>query len=108
MIPYWRLSAYYFFYFAFVGAFSPYFTLYLQSIALSATDIALLMSLMQLMRVLAPNLWGWLAERLGMRIAIVRLSALASLAGFSVFFLTTEFAGLFAAMALMAYILAER
>lgn len=103
MIPYWRLSAYYFFYFAFVGAFSPYFTLYLQSIALSATDIALLMSLMQLMRVLAPNLWGWLAERLGMRIAIVRLSALASLAGFSVFFLTTEFAGLFAAMALMAF-----
>jgi PPP family 3-phenylpropionic acid transporter len=38
-----------------------------------------------------------------MRIAIVRLSALASLAGFSVFFLTTEFAGLFAAMALMAF-----
>lgn len=103
MIPYWRLSAYYFFYFAFIGAFSPYFALYLQSIALSATDIALLMSLMQLMRVLAPNLWGWLAERLGLRIAIVRLSALASLAGFSVFFLTTEFGGLFAAMALMAF-----
>lgn len=103
MIPYWRLSAYYFFYFAFVGAFSPYFTLYLQSIALTATDIALLMSLMQLMRVLAPTLWGWLAERLGMRLAIVRLSALASLAGFSVFFITTEFAGLFAAMALMAF-----
>ena len=103
MIPYWRLSAYYFFYFSFVGAFSPYFALYLQSIALSATDIALLMSLMQLMRVLAPNLWGWLAEKLGMRIAIVRLSALASLAGFSVFFLTTDFAGLFAAMALMAF-----
>lgn len=103
MIPYWRLSAYYFFYFAFVGAFSPYFALYLQSIALSATDIALLMSLMQLMRVLAPNLWGWLAEKLGMRIAIVRLSALASLAGFSVFFMTTDFVGLFAAMALMAF-----
>ena len=32
MIPYWRLSGYYFFYFAFVGAFSPYFSLYLQSI----------------------------------------------------------------------------
>ena len=103
MIPYWRLSAYYFFYFSFVGAFSPYFALYLQSISLSATDIALLMSLMQLMRVLAPNLWGWLAEKLGMRIAIVRLSALASLAGFSVFFVTTDFAGLFAAMALMAF-----
>ena len=26
MIPYWRLSGYYFFYFAFIGAFSPYFS----------------------------------------------------------------------------------
>ncbi len=103
MLPYWRLSAYYFFYFAFVGAFSPYFTLYLQSLALSATDIAVLMSLMQLMRVLAPNLWGWLAEHLGMRIAIVRASALMSLAGFSIFFLTSDFSGLFVAMALVAF-----
>ncbi len=103
MLPYWRLSAYYFFYFAFVGAFSPYFTLYLQSIRLSAADIAILMSLMQLMRVLAPNLWGWLAEQLGVRLPIVRVSALMSLAGFSVFFLTTDFGGLFAGMALMAF-----
>lgn len=103
VLPYWRLSAYYFFYFAFVGAFSPYFTLYLQSIALSATDIAILMSLMQLMRVVAPNAWGWLAERFGRRLTIIRLSAWASLAGFLVFFLTTRFDGLFLAMALMAF-----
>lgn len=102
-MPYWRLSAYYFFYFAFVGAFSPYFTLYLQSISLSPTDIAILMSLMQVMRVLAPNLWGWLAEHWGHPLAIVRLSAVASLAGFMLFFVTTRFEGLFAAMALMAF-----
>ena len=102
-VPYWRLSAYYFSYFAFVGAFSPYFTLYLQSIALSATDIALLMSLMQVMRVLAPNMWGWLAEHHGRRITIIRVSAWASLVGFSVFFFTTRFEGLFLAMALMAF-----
>ena len=103
MLPYWRLSAYYFFYFAFVGAFSPYFTLYLQSIALSATDIAILMSLMQVMRMVAPNVWGWLAEHTGRRLFIIRLSALASLAGFGVFFLTTRFDGLFVAMASMAF-----
>lgn len=103
MIPYWRLSTYYFFYFAFVGAFSPFFTLYLQSIQLSATDIAVLMSLMQVMRVVAPNLWGWLAEHSGRRITIVRVSAVASLAGFVPFFLTTRFDGLFVAMALMAF-----
>jgi PPP family 3-phenylpropionic acid transporter len=103
VLPYWRLSIYYFFYFAFVGAFAPYFTLYLQSIALSATDIAILMSLMQVMRLVAPNLWGWLAERLGRRLFIIRLSALASLAGFAVFFVTTRFGGLFVAMAAMAF-----
>lgn len=103
MLPYWRLSAYYFFYFAFVGAFSPYFTLYLQAQQFTATDIAILMSLMQVMRVLAPNLWGWLAERLGMRLPIVRLSALASIAGFSVFFFTDAFPGVFVGMALMAF-----
>ena len=103
MLPYWRLSAYYFFYFAFVGAFSPYFTLYLQSIALSATDIAILMSLMQGMRIVAPNAWGWLAERYGRRLFIIRLSAVASLVGFAIFFVTTRFDGLFAAMALMAF-----
>lgn len=102
-LPYWRLSAYYFAYFAFVGAFSPYFTLYLQSLKLSAADIAILMSLMQVMRVLAPSLWGWLAERLGLRLPVVRASALLSLAGFSIFFVTDSFAGLFFAMALMSF-----
>jgi PPP family 3-phenylpropionic acid transporter len=103
MLPYWRLSAYYFFYFGFVGAFSPYFTLYLQSLQFTAADIAILMSLMQVMRILAPNLWGWLAERVGVPVLIVRLSAVASLAGFGLFFLTTEFAGIFVGMALMAF-----
>ena len=35
-LPYWRLSGYYFFHFAFVGVFQPYFGLYLQSLCLSS------------------------------------------------------------------------
>jgi PPP family 3-phenylpropionic acid transporter len=101
--PYWRLSAWYFFYFAFIGAFAPYFTLYLQSLGQSAFAIGVLMSLMQVMRVLAPNLWGWLADRLGHKVAIVRLSAALSLAGFATFFYFRDFAGLFLGMALMAF-----
>jgi PPP family 3-phenylpropionic acid transporter len=101
--PYWRLSAWYFFYFAFIGAFAPYFTLYLQSLGQSAFAIGVLMSLMQVMRVLAPNLWGWLADRLGHKVAIVRLSALLSLAGFATFFFARDFAGLFLGMAIMAF-----
>lgn len=102
-LPYWRLSGYYFFYFAFIGAFSPYFGLYLQSLQLSAWEIALLMSQMQLMRLIGPYAWGELADRLGKRLPIVRLAALVSLLGFSSLFLTEHFAGLLLAMAVLAF-----
>lgn len=102
-LPYWRLSAYYFFYFAFVGAFSPYFGLYLSSIGFSAADIAIVMSLMQVMRILAPSLWGWLADRIGARTPIIRAAGAASLGGFLIFFSTEQFIGVFVAMALMSF-----
>ncbi|HRD93400.1 MAG TPA: MFS transporter [Accumulibacter sp.] len=103
VLPYWRLSGYYFFYFAFIGAFSPYFGLYLQSLSFSAWDIGLLMSQMQLMRLFAPYLWGALADRLGRRVAIIRLAALLSLLGFSVFFGVRSFEAMLVAMAALAF-----
>lgn len=99
----WRLSAWYFFYFAFVGAFAPYFTLYLHSLGLGAAAIGILMSLMSAMRLVAPNLWGWLADRTGRKAAIVRLSALLSASGFAAFFFSREFWPLFMAMALVSF-----
>lgn len=102
-LPYWRLSLYYFFYFAFIGVFSPYFTLYLQSLTISAADIALLMSQMQLMRLMAPAFWGWLADKRGRQVDIIRLSALCACIGFTGFFLTDNFIQLFIPMTLMAF-----
>lgn len=102
-LPYWRLSGYYFFYFAFIGAFSPYFGLYLQSLNFSAWDIGLLMSQMQLMRLFGPNLWGWLADRFGRRMAIIRLAALIGLAGFTAFFWLDKLPGMLLAMAVLAF-----
>jgi len=102
-LPYWRLSGYYFFYFAFIGAFSPYFGLYLQSLNFSAWDIGLLMSQMQLMRLFGPNLWGWLADRFGRRMAIIRAAGVLSLAGFTAFFWLDRLAGMLVAMAVLAF-----
>jgi PPP family 3-phenylpropionic acid transporter len=102
-LPYWRLSGYYFFYFAFIGAFSPYFGLYLQSLNFSAWDIGLLMSQMQLMRMFGPNLWGWLVDRHGQRGRIIRLAGAVSLAGFSAFFWLERLPGMLLAMALLAF-----
>ncbi len=102
-LPYWRLSSYYFFHFAFIGAFSPYFGLYLQSLSFSAWDIGLLMSQMQLMRLFGPYVWGALADRAARRVPIVRLAGAASLLGFAAFFLASDFVALLVAMALMAF-----
>lgn len=98
-----RLSAWYFWYFAFVGGFQPYFALYLQSIGLSAGRIAVLMSLGQFMRLLVPPLWSWLADAGGKRLRIVVGSTAASLASFSVVFLTRDFAVLLIGMAIFHF-----
>ncbi len=98
-----RLSAWYFWYFAFIGAFLPYFALYLQSIGFTAGRIAILMSLGQLMRLIAPLLWSWLADSGGRRVRIVAVSTAASLASFSVVFLTQDFVGLLIGMAVLHF-----
>lgn len=101
--PYWRLSAYYFSYFAFLGVFSPYFGLYLQSRSFSAWDIGLLMSQMQLMRLFGPYVWGALADRLGKRLFVIRLTSIGTLVAFSAFFWIRRFDAYMAAMAILAF-----
>ncbi len=98
-----RLSAWYFWYFAFVGVFQPYFSLYLQSIAMSAGHIAILMSLGQVIRLVAPMFWGWLADHAGQRVAIVVMSLGAALASFSAVFLTQDFLGLLLSLTVLHF-----
>lgn len=101
--PYWSLSGFYFFYFAFVGAFSPYWSLYLRHLGYTALQIAVLMSLLQVMRMFAPNAWGWLADHTGRRVTIVRLAALLALASYTGVFFGTGFYWMLAVMAGMSF-----
>lgn len=102
-LPYWRLSGFYFFYFAFVGVMSPYWGLYLKSLDFSALQIGVLMSLLQAMRIFAPHVWGWLADHTGRRVPIVQVAAGASLLAFVGAFFGSGFFWLFAVMALMSF-----
>ena len=102
-LPYWRLSGYYFFYFAFTGAFMPYFGLYLQSLRFSAWDIGLLMSMMQVMRLFGPSLWGWLADASQRRVPIIQLAALVSILVFASFFWLSDFFSMLVAMGLLTF-----
>ena len=58
----WRIAGFYFFYFAFVGMFAPYWSLYLKSVQFDAVQISILLSVQPVMRMIAPNIWGWLAD----------------------------------------------
>jgi PPP family 3-phenylpropionic acid transporter len=95
-----RLAAWYFFYFAFIGAFAPYFTLYLQSLGFSAADIGMLMAAGPVMRLLAPAFWGWLSDRSGRRVPIIVFSAALTSAAFLVFFAASTFWTVLAGIAL--------
>ena len=102
-VPYWRLSGFYFFYFAFVGAMAPYWSLYLKSLAFDALAIGVLMSLLQVTRIFAPNIWGHIADRTGRRAAIVRIAAVGSLVTYLGVFFGTSFWWLFAVMVAMSF-----
>lgn len=84
-----KLAGFYFCYFAFLGTFGTYFALYLQSRGYSAGQIAFLLSLQQIVRIAAPYAWGWLADHLHRRAAIIRVTlALATLAYAALFFVS--------------------
>ena len=100
---YWRLSAFYLAYFGFVGAFTPYWSLYLKSLAFDAFHIAVLMSLFQLARMFSPSLWGWVADHLGQRVRIIQWLAALSLVAYVGVFFGTSFGWLFAVMLLLSF-----
>ena len=99
----WRIAGFYFFYYAFVGMFSPYWSLYLQSIHFDAIEIAILMSIQPVMRMVAPNIWGWLADYSGKRLLVVQVAASLSALFYLGVFATTSFWGLFLVLALMSF-----
>jgi MFS transporter, PPP family, 3-phenylpropionic acid transporter len=97
-LPYWRLSAYYFFYFASLGALVPYWGLYLQSRGFDALAIGQLMAILGGTKIVAPMLWGHLADRTGARMPLVRYGSLAAALAFAGVFSAEGFWGMAAAM----------
>ncbi len=75
-MPYARLSSYYFFYFAALGALVPYWGPYLLERGFAPAGIGALMAVLMGTKIVAPNLWGALADRAGARMSVVRLGAL--------------------------------
>ncbi|TCK18783.1 PPP family 3-phenylpropionic acid transporter [Thiogranum longum] len=73
---YWRLSGFYFFYFASLGALIPYWGLYLKSQGFNAVEIGELIAIIMATKIIAPNIWGWIADHTGRRMRIIRIASL--------------------------------
>ena len=90
-LPYWRLSAFYFAYFGLLGAWLPYWGLYLQDLGYGAVAIGYLSSAVMVTKVVAPSLWGWLADRSGRRATIIRYGSFLALLIFLGIYVRTDF-----------------
>jgi PPP family 3-phenylpropionic acid transporter len=103
VVPYARLSGFYFFYFAILGAFLPYWPLYLQSAGYDPVRIGWIMAILPATKIVSPSLWGWLADRTGRTLRVIRWTAFLSLGSFVAVFGAEDFIRLAAAMAAFTF-----
>ncbi len=90
-MPYWRLSNFYFFYFALLGAWLPFWPLFLQGEGFNAEQIGYLAGIMMATKIVAPSIWGWLSDVSQRRMMIIRWGAFLALLSFMVIFLERGF-----------------
>jgi PPP family 3-phenylpropionic acid transporter len=80
---YWRLSNFYLFYFAALGALWPYWGPYLKSLGYNEAEIGELVAIIMATKIVAPYVWGWIADHTGQRMKIVRLASLVAMISFA-------------------------
>ncbi|MGD8514115.1 MAG: MFS transporter [Granulosicoccaceae bacterium] len=101
--PYWRLSGFYLFYFATIGVIVPYWPLYLKSLAFSPREIGELMAVVMATKIIAPNIWGWIADHTGQRMWIVRAGSLLAILFFTGVFFGQGYLWMAAVMAAFSF-----
>lgn len=89
-VPYWRLSGFYFFYFASLGVLIPYWSLYLKSLGFNSLTIGGLVAILPATKLVAPYIWGWLADHTRRSMFIIRIACLFALLSFSLVFINQE------------------
>ena len=100
---YSKLSFFYFFYFAGLGIYLPYWAPYLKTLGFNAADIGILLAVVLSTRVFAPYLWGWLADHRNSRLKIVRLGSMIAVLSFSMVLFNDSFWWLFVMLFLFGF-----
>lgn len=98
---YLRLSGFYFAYFLMLGAFAPFFSLYLKELGFASVQIGMLLAIVPVVRMALPTAWGWLADHYGQRRALIRATSAAATLACAGLLLGESFGWLFAVLLLM-------
>ena len=102
-LPYARLAAFYFAYFAVIGGYTPYFSVFLHGRGIDARSIGLILSLWYGTRVFAPGLWSWLAGRGARGVRWLRAGALLMTLGFAPLLWPLPHAGIVLSLVVFAF-----
>lgn len=89
-VPYWRLSGFYFFYFASLGVLVPYWSLYLKSLGYNSFAIGGLVAILAATKLVAPYIWGWLADHTRRSMLIIRVTSVLALLSFLLVFINQQ------------------
>lgn len=99
----WRLGAWYFSYFAAAGVFLPYFSAYLLDRGLDARAVGALFAALTVTKLFTPWLWGYAADRTGLRGRVVCVASVGALASFAAVAWAPGFRTLFAALLVFGF-----
>lgn len=102
-VPYWRLSGFYFFYFASLGVLVPYWSLYLKSLGFDSLAIGALVAILPATKLVAPYLWGWVADHTRRSMLIIRIGSVLALLSFTLVFISHQLWWLVSVMLLFSF-----
>lgn len=103
----WAFGSFFFLYFAYVGLVSPYASLFFLERGFSVIEIAALMSMLQITRIVGPFSWGWLSDYLSNRISIIRFCACFAAVVFLCIYFLHSYIGFFVWMFVLHTILSS-
>ena len=103
----WAFGSFFFLYFAYVGLVSPYASLFFLDRGFSVFEIAILMSMLQITRIVGPFSWGWLSDYLSNRIGIIRFCSCLAAIVFSAIYFLQSYIGFFIWMFVLHTILSS-
>ena len=102
-VPYWRLSSFYFFYFASLGVLVPYWSPYLKSLGYNSLTIGSLVAILPATKLVAPYIWGALADHTRRSMLIIRVTSILALLSFALVFVDQQLWWLAFAMLLFSF-----